>query len=98
MKNKNLDLTKKELKEILYQKNITQDLDCPDEVYAGVNLFAGLKLMNDKLDYVITKCDKGILYSLPVDDLLLIGINKDEAEKLASWGWIIKNDHMAHFV
>lgn len=84
-------------------KNITREeieqiFDDVDSNWEGDNAFQGLQILSKYTDKLIQGAGHDTIYSIDIDDVIELGITKEDVTKLSLLNWMIEEDCFACFV
>ena len=67
--------------------------------WEGDNAFQGLQILSKYTDNLIQGADHDIIYSLDIDELIELGVTKEDVTKLVKLNWHISNgEYLSCFV
>ncbi len=78
-----LDMTREELDQIFEDK---------DAEWSGDNAWHGLQIIAKYTDFLLHGANHDVIYSIGVDEVLELGLTKEDAEQLALLNWTIDDD------
>jgi len=83
---------------MITQEEIEQIFNDVTSKWEGDNAFQGLQILSKYTDNLIQGAEHDVIYSVDVDEIIELGITKEDVTKLSLLNWMIKEDSLACFV
>lgn len=83
---------------MITQEEIKQIFNDVTSKWEGDNAFQGLQILSKYTDNLIQGAEHDVIYSVDVDEIIELGITKEDVTKLSLLNWMIKEDSLACFV
>ena len=83
---------------MITQEEIKQIFNDVDSKWEGDNAFQGLQILSKYTDNLIQGAGHDVIWSVDVDEIIELGITKEDLTKLFLLNWIIDEDCLACFV
>lgn len=76
-------------------ENIFNDTDSN---WKGDNAYQGLQILSKYTDRLIQGAGHDIIYSVDIDEIIELGITREDIVELAKLNWMIEHEYLACFV
>lgn len=83
---------------MITKEEIKQIFNDVDSQWNGDNAFQGLQILSKYTDNLIQGAGQDIIWSVDVDEIIELGITKEDITKLSLLNWMIDEDCLACFV
>ena len=83
---------------MITQEEIKQIFNDADSKWEGDNAFQGLQILSKYTDNLIQGAGHDVIWSVDVDEIIELGITKEDVTKLSLLNWMIEEDYLACFV
>lgn len=83
---------------MITQEEIEQIFNEVDSNWEGDNAFQGLQILSKYTSNLIQCASKDTIYSIDVDEIIELGITKEDVIKLSLLNWMIEEGSLSCFV
>ncbi len=83
---------------MITREEFEESFEDKDAKWEGDNAFQGLQILSKYTDKLIQGAGHDVIYSVDVDEIIELGITKDDVDKLATLNWMISDEYLACFV
>jgi len=83
---------------MITQEEIEQIFNNVDSKWEVDNAFQGLQILSKYTDNLIQGVGYDVIWSVDVDEIIELGITKEDVTKLSLLNWMIEEDYLACFV
>ncbi len=83
---------------MITQEEIREIFNDVDSKWEGDNAFQGLQILSKYTDNLIQGTGHDVIWSVDVDEIIELGITKEDVTKLSLLNWMIEEDYLACFV
>lgn len=80
------------------KEEIKQIFNDVDSKWEGDNAYQGLQILSKYTDNLIQGARHDVIWSVDVDEIIELGITKEDVTKLSLLNWMIDEDSFACFV
>ena len=83
---------------MITQEEIDKIFNDLDSNWEGDNVFQGLQILSKYTKNLIQGAGRDVIFSVDVDEIIELGITKEDITKLSLLNWMIEHGSLACFV